>query len=103
VPSLHRFAAVRADSGLNREPADDWLLRNLDLNLLDRFSALQMWMMLTVAMRHPLWETICLPIWSWLYVCQCDIALLASRYYWEFRTKVGTGGRSGRTGRHMLC
>lgn len=29
-----------------------------------------------------------MPIWSWLYVRQCDIAPLAAHYGWTFRTKL---------------
>jgi hypothetical protein len=43
------------------------------------------WVTLAVAVRHPCWGTIGLPIWSWLYVRQCDIATLSK---WEFQTKL---------------
>jgi hypothetical protein len=46
------------------------------------------WVTLAVAVRHPCWGTIGLPIWSWLYVRQCDIAQLAESYNWTFRTKL---------------
>jgi hypothetical protein len=46
------------------------------------------WVTLAVAVRHPCWGTIGLPIWSWLYVRQCDIAPLAAHYGWTFRTKL---------------
>ena len=46
------------------------------------------WVTLAVAVRHPWWGTIGLPIWSWLYVRQCDIAPLAALYNWTFRTKL---------------
>ena len=46
------------------------------------------WVTLAVAVRHPSWGTIGLPIWSWLYVHQCDIAPLAAWFNWTFRTKL---------------
>lgn len=39
-------------------------------------------------MRHRWWGTIGLPIWSWLYVRQKDIAELAEQYGWMFQTKL---------------
>lgn len=50
------------------------------------------WVTLAVAVRHPMWGTIGLPIWSWLYVRQCDIAPLAARYNWKFQTKLEQAG-----------
>jgi hypothetical protein len=38
--------------------------------------------------RHPLWDTIGLPLRAWLYVRQKDIGKLPSRYRVNFRTKL---------------
>jgi hypothetical protein len=46
------------------------------------------WVTLAVVVRHGCWGTIGLPIWSWLYVRQKDIAKLPNRYGWEFQTKL---------------
>lgn len=46
------------------------------------------WVTLAVAVRHPWWGTIGLPIWSWLYVRQCDVAKLPAWYDWKFQTKL---------------
>ena len=46
------------------------------------------WVTLAVVVRHRWWGTIGLPIWSWLYVRQKDIAKLPKRYGWRFQTKL---------------
>src|SRR3970040_1193270 len=46
------------------------------------------WVTLAVIVRHPLWGTIGLPIWSWLYVRRQDVAKLPKRYHWTFQTKL---------------
>jgi len=46
------------------------------------------WTTLAVIVRHPLWGTIGLPIWSWLYVRAQDVAKLPKRYHWTFQTKL---------------
>jgi hypothetical protein len=46
------------------------------------------WVTLAVVVRHRLWGTIGLPIWSWLYVRHKDIAKLPNHYGWEFQTKL---------------
>ena len=46
------------------------------------------WVTLAVVVRHRLWGTIGLPIWSWLYVRRTDIAELTRNYGWRFQTKL---------------
>jgi hypothetical protein len=46
------------------------------------------WVTLAVIMRHRLWGTIGLPIWSWLYVRQKDVPKLPGCYGWRFQTKL---------------
>jgi hypothetical protein len=42
---------------------------------------------LAVLVRHPLWGTIGLPIWAWLYVRQCDVPQIPKQHGWRFQTK----------------
>ena len=46
------------------------------------------WVTLAVIVRHRWWGTIGLPIWSWLYVREKDVAKLPKRYGWTFQTKL---------------
>ena len=46
------------------------------------------WVTLCVVVRHRWWGTIGLPIWSWLYVRQKDMATLPRHYGWRFQTKL---------------
>ena len=46
------------------------------------------WVTLAVIVRHPAWGTIGLPIWSWLYVRQCDLVKIPAKYGWTFQTKL---------------
>jgi hypothetical protein len=46
------------------------------------------WVTLAVIVRHARWGTIGLPIWSWLYIRQRDVAKLPERYAWTFQTKL---------------
>jgi hypothetical protein len=46
------------------------------------------WVTLAVVVRHRWWGAIGLPIWSWLYVRQKDIAELTRDYGWTFQTKL---------------
>jgi hypothetical protein len=46
------------------------------------------WVTLAVIVRHPLWGTIGLPIWSWLYIRAQDVLKLPKRYGWTFQTKL---------------
>jgi hypothetical protein len=46
------------------------------------------WVTLAVIVRHPLWGTIGLPIWSWLYVRQKDVPKIPAKYGWTFQTKL---------------
>lgn len=54
----------------------------------DAFCYGHIWVTLAIVIRHPLWGTIALPIWSWLYVRQCDLAKIPARYGWTFQTKL---------------
>ncbi len=46
------------------------------------------WVTLAVVVRHRLWGTMGLPIWSWLYVRRTDIGELTRNYGWRFQTKL---------------
>ncbi len=46
------------------------------------------WVTLAVIVRHPLWGTIGLPIWSWLYVRQKDVVKLPAKHGWTFQTNL---------------
>lgn len=46
------------------------------------------WVTLAVVLRHPLWGTIALPIWSWLYIRRCDVPKVPQQHGWKFRTKL---------------
>ena len=54
----------------------------------DAFCYGHIWVTLAIVIRHPLWGTIALPIWSWLYVRQCDLIKIPARYGWTFQTKL---------------
>jgi hypothetical protein len=54
----------------------------------DAFCYGHVWVTLAVIVRHPWWGTIGLPIWSWLYVRQQDIAKIPAKYGWTFQTKL---------------
>lgn len=54
----------------------------------DAFCYGHVWVTLAVVIRHPLWGTIALPIWSWLYVRRCDVAKIPAEYGWTFQTKL---------------
>jgi len=43
---------------------------------------------LAIVVRHPWWGTIALPIWSWLYVREKDVAKIPTKYQWTFQTKL---------------
>ena len=45
------------------------------------------WVTLAWLATHPLWSVIALPLRSMLYVREIDVAKLAEKYDWEFRTK----------------
>ncbi len=49
------------------------------------------WVTLAVIVRHPWWGPLGLPIWSRLYVRQCDVAKLPPKYEWPFETKLEQG------------
>lgn len=46
------------------------------------------WVTLAWVVRHPLWDTLSLPLRALLYVRQKDVPRLAQAYPWEFRTKL---------------
>src|SRR5690606_34222304 len=46
------------------------------------------WVTLAVLVRHPWWDTIGLPILSWLYVREKDVPLIPKRFHWAFQTKL---------------
>jgi hypothetical protein len=46
------------------------------------------WVTLAVIVRHPVWGTIGLPIWSWLYVRQQDVSQIPAKHRWTFQTKL---------------
>ena len=46
------------------------------------------WVTISLAIRHPLWHTIGLPLLGMLYVRVKDIAKIPARYQWPFRTKL---------------
>lgn len=54
----------------------------------DAFCYGHIWVTLAIVIRHPRWGTIALPIWSWLYVRQCDLAKIPAEYGWMFQTKL---------------
>jgi hypothetical protein len=54
----------------------------------DAFCYGHIWVTLAVIVRHPLWGTIGLPIWSWLYVRKCDLIKIPAKYGWTFQTKL---------------
>ena len=45
------------------------------------------WVTLAVIVRHPLWGTIGLPIWAWLYVRKGDVSRIPGKHGWRFQTK----------------
>jgi hypothetical protein len=45
------------------------------------------WVALAWLATHPVWGVIALPLRSMLYVREVDVAKLAEKYAWEFRTK----------------
>ena len=46
------------------------------------------WVTISLVLRHPLWNTIGLPLLGLLYVRAKDIAKIPAKYHWEFRTKL---------------
>lgn len=46
------------------------------------------WVTLAWVVRHPLWDTLSLPLRALLYVREKDVPALAQAYPWEFRTKL---------------
>jgi hypothetical protein len=46
------------------------------------------WVTLAWVVRHPLWDTLALPLHALLYVRAKDVPALAKAYPWEFRTKL---------------
>jgi hypothetical protein len=46
------------------------------------------WVTISLILRHPLWQTIGLPLIGLLYVRLKDLAKIPKHYQWEFRTKL---------------
>lgn len=46
------------------------------------------WVTVSLILRHPLWQTIGLPLVGMMYVRLKDIAKIPAHYGWEFRTKL---------------
>lgn len=46
------------------------------------------WVTIALVLRHPLWQTIGLPLWGLLYVRAKDIARIPQRHGWQFQTKL---------------
>jgi hypothetical protein len=54
----------------------------------EKFVYGHIWVTLAWLAHHPAWDTLALPLRALLYVRAKDIAKLAKRYPWEFRTKL---------------
>jgi len=52
------------------------------------------WVTLALVLRHPLWQTIGLPLLGLLYVRAKDIAQIPARHGWRFRTKLVLAARA---------
>ena len=52
------------------------------------------WVTIALVLRHPLWQTIGLPLLGLLYVRAKDIAKIPAQQAWEFRTKLELAVRS---------
>ncbi|MGH9881076.1 MAG: IS701 family transposase [Pyrinomonadaceae bacterium] len=46
------------------------------------------WVTISLILRHPLWQTIGLPVIGLMYVRLKDIAKIPAHYHWEFQTKL---------------
>lgn len=46
------------------------------------------WVTISLVLRHPLWNTIGLPLLGLMYVRAKDISQIPSKYKWEFHTKL---------------
>ncbi len=46
------------------------------------------WVTISLVIRHPLWDTIGLPLLGLMYVRAKDVSKLPRRYKWKFRTKL---------------
>ena len=54
----------------------------------EKFVYGHVWVALAWVVRHPLWDTLSLPLRALLYVRRKDVPRLAKAYPWEFRTKL---------------
>jgi hypothetical protein len=54
----------------------------------EKFVYGHVWVTLAWVVRHPLWDTLSLPLRALLYVRAKDVPALAKVYPWEFRTKL---------------
>jgi hypothetical protein len=52
------------------------------------------WVTISLVLRHPLWQTIGLPLLGLLYVRAKDIAQIPKKHGWRFRTKLELAVRS---------
>jgi len=52
------------------------------------------WVTIALVLRHPLWQTIGLPLLGLLYVRAKDIAQLPAKHGWRFRTKLQLAARA---------
>jgi hypothetical protein len=52
------------------------------------------WVTISLVLRHPLWQTIGLPLLGLLYVRSQDIAQIPAQHAWKFRTKLVLAARA---------
>src|SRR5215204_4171595 len=52
------------------------------------------WVTIALVLRHPLWQTIGLPLLGLLYVRAKDIAKIPAKHGWRFRTKLSLAARA---------
>jgi DDE superfamily endonuclease len=57
----------------------------------EKFVYGHIWVTLAWLVRHPLWDTLSLPLQALLYVRAKDVPRLAKAYPWDFRTKLELG------------
>src|SRR5262249_502300 len=62
----------------------------------ERFVYGHVWVTLAWLARHPLWDTLALPLRALLYVRAKDVPKLVAAYPWEFRTKLHLAVELGR-------
>jgi DDE superfamily endonuclease len=62
----------------------------------EKFVYGHVWVVVSWLARHPLWDTLSLPLRALLYVRAKDVPALAKAYPWEFRTKLELGAELAR-------